>query len=209
MASRKTGIPKNVRVGKNALIGEFVILGSPPRGCKQGERQTIIGDNAVIRSHTVIYSNVRIGNGLETGHGVVIRENCVIGDNVRIGTHSIIENDNILGNNVRIHSNVFIPQLTTIEDDAWIGPNVVFTNDPHPPCAKCMKGPTIKKGARIGAHATLLPSVVVGEYSLVGAGALVIGNVPPKSVVAGFPAKVIKKITDLKCRTGQVEKPYE
>jgi acetyltransferase-like isoleucine patch superfamily enzyme len=209
MPFKNVRIYKNVRIGKNANIDEYVIIGNPPRGKKHGEMGTIIGNNAVIRSHTVIYAGVRIGDNLETGHGAMIRENCTIGDNVSIGTHTIIENNNTIGDNVRVHSGVFIPQYTTIENDVWIGPNVVFTNDPHPPCAKCVRGPTLKRGSKIGAHATILPFVVVGEEALVGAGALVVDDVPPASVVAGFPAKVIKKIGELKCRFGIVEKPYD
>lgn len=202
-------IYRNTKMGKNPMIDDYVIIGKPPRNNKNGELATVIGRDAKIRSHTVIYSGVKIGDNLETGHGVLIRENSVIGDNVSIGTHSIVENNNLIGNNVRIHSQVFIPQNTVIEDDVWIGPNVVLTNDPHPPCAKCMRGPTIKKGAIIGANVTILPFVVIGEYALVGAGSLVVDDVPPKFVVTGFPAKVLKKIEDLKCRFGKVEKPYD
>jgi len=209
MSVKNIKIHKNVLIGKNADIGEYVIIGEAPRGKNAGGLWTIIGNNAVIRSHSVIYSGVRIGDNLETGHGVMIRENCTIGDNVSIGTRSIIENNNTIGNNVRIHSAVFVPQYTTVEDDVWIGPNVVLTNDPHPPCAKCVRGPTLKRGAKIGAHATILPFVVVGEEALVGAGALVVDDVPPASVVAGFPAKVIKKIQNLKCRSGIVKRPYD
>lgn len=209
MLAKNIRIYKNVKIGKNADIDEYVIIGKPPRGKKLGELPTIIGNNAVIRSYSIIYAGVKIGDNLETGHWVMVRENCIIGDDVRIGTQSIIENNNRIGNNVKIHSRVFIPQYSIIEDDVWIGPNAVLTNDPHPPCAQCMRGPTLKRGAKIGANATLLPFVVIGERALVGASAVVVDDVPPESVVAGFPAKVIKKIGDLKCRFGIVEKPYE
>jgi acetyltransferase-like isoleucine patch superfamily enzyme len=150
-----------------------------------------------IRSHSIIYAGTEIGSGLETGHGIMIREGNKIGNDCSIGTNSVLENDNSIGNNVRIHSNVFIPQYTVIENNAWIGPNVVLTNDPHPPCAKCMKGPIIKRYARIGAHSTILPKLTIGENSLVGAGSLVTKDVPPNSVVIGHPAKFIKKITEI------------
>lgn len=199
----------NVQLGKDVVIDDYVIIGVPPRGKKPGELVTIIGDNSHMRSHSIIYAGTEIGSGLETGHGIMIREGNKIGNDCSIGTNSVLENDNNIGNNVRIHSNVFIPQYTVIEDNAWIGPNVVLTNDPHPPCAKCMKGPTVKKYARIGAHSTILPKLTIGENSLVGAGSLVIRDVPPNSVVVGHPAKVIKKITEIECKEGIIEKPYQ
>lgn len=208
MPLKNVRIFTNVKIGQGSTIDEYVVIGRPPRGRKPGELQTVIGDNAIIRSHSVIYAGTKIGNCLETGHGVLIRENNVIGNNVRIGTHSIIENDNTIGDKVRIHSAVFVPQRTIIEDEVWIGPNVILLNDPHPPCAKCMRGPTLKKGAKIGAHATIMPFVVIGEKSLVGAGALVTRDVSPRAVVTGSPAKIIKTIDDLECPFGIVEKPY-
>jgi acetyltransferase-like isoleucine patch superfamily enzyme len=102
--------------------------------------------------------------------------------------------------------------MVTIEDDVFIGPNVVFTDDPHPMlCPKykeCLGGVTVKRLARIGANCTLLPGVVIGENSLIGAGSVVTKNIPPNSVAAGSPAKVIKHIDELKCYPGFFEKPY-
>jgi acetyltransferase-like isoleucine patch superfamily enzyme len=94
----------------------------------------------------------------------------------------------------------------------FIGPNVVFTDDPHPmKCPRyleCKGGVTVRRLARIGAHSTLLPGVVVGENALVGAGSVVTRDVPPGTVVAGNPARVIKKVEDLDCPPGFYEKPY-
>jgi len=191
---------KNVVLGDNYNIGEFVIVGHPPKGESDGSLKTIIGENAVIRSHTTIYSGNIIGNNFQTGHHVMIREFNKIGRNVSIGTLSVIEHHVKIGNNVRIHSQAFIPEYTVLEDDCWIGPNVVVTNALYPlspDVKKKLKGPTIKKGSKIGANATLLPGILIGENSLIGAGSVVTKNVPKNSVVAGNPAKVIKMISDL------------
>ena len=201
-------IHPRVNLGISVKIGEFVIIGHPPRGKEPGDLETTIGDFSTIRSHSVIYSGTVIGKNLETGHGVMIREDNIIGENVSIGTNSVIENGNEIGNNVRIHSNVFIPQYTVVKDNVIIAPNVVLTNDPHPPCGKCMKGPTIEKGVKIGANVTVLPFLRLGENSLIGAGSVVVKDVPPNSVAAGSPAKVIKSIDDLECPFGIVSKPY-
>ncbi len=201
-------INPHAEIGENPRIGDYTIIGEPPQGRKLGELETIIGKNAIIRSHSVIYAGTRIGDDFQTGHGVLIREGNLIGNKVLVGSHTVIENDSHLGNNVRIQSHTFIPRYTTIEDDVWIGPNVVLTNDPHPPCGKCIKGPTLKRKAKIGANVTILPFLTIGENSLVGAGAVVVDDVPPNTIVVGCPARVIKSIKDLKCQFGIVKKPY-
>lgn len=204
-------IYKNVSLGRNITLGDFVIIGLPPRGKKDGELKTVIGDNAVIRSNTIIYAGNVIGDNFSTGHAVMIRECNRIGNEVSIGTHSVIEHHLKVGDRVRIHSQAFIPEYSILEDGCWIGPKVVFTNVLHPLCPQakeCLKGPTIKRGAKIGANATLLPSITVGEEALIGAGAVVTKDVPPRKVVAGNPAKVIKDIGELTCPPGLREKPY-
>lgn len=156
-----------------------------------------VGPHAVVRSHTVIYAGSQIGSYLETGHGVVIREENRLGDHLSIWNNSTIDYGCIVGNHVRIHSNVYVAQFTVIEDDVFLAPGVMIANDRHPICKDCMKGPTIKHGARIGINATLLPEIVVGEESLIGAGAVVTRDVPAGSVVVGNPARVIGRAKDL------------
>jgi len=202
----------NVKLGKNVTIGDFVIIGIPPKGVKEGKCQTIIGNNAIVRSHTIIYSRNIIGGNFQTGHKVMIRENTEIGNNVSIGTGTVIEHHVKIGNNVRIHSQTFVPEYTILEDDCWIGPMVCITNALHPLCPKvkeCLKGATIKKGAKIGANSTILPDVIIGEYALVGAGSVVVKDVPPYKVVIGNPAKIIKDVRELKCPYGLIIKPYD
>lgn len=197
---REYRVYDGVKLGKDSFVEEYCILGIPPHGHKEGELQTILGFGAHIRSHTVIYGGNRIGNYFQTGNKVNIREFNEIGDHVSIGTLSVVEHHVVIGNNVRIHSQVFIPEYSIIEDGAWLGPNVVLTNAKYPlsPGAKDnLKGPIIKKGAKIGANATILPGVVIGENALVGAGAVVVKDVPDGAVVAGNPARVIKHISEV------------
>ncbi|MCS7221192.1 MAG: N-acetyltransferase [Anaerolineae bacterium] len=113
---------------------------------------------------------------------------------------------------MRIHSQAFVPEYSILEDGCWLGPNVVLTNALHPLCPKvkqCLKGPTIKRGAKIGANATILPDITIGEGALVGAGAVVTQDVPPYAVVAGNPARVIKHVRELTCPYDLIDRPYE
>jgi acetyltransferase-like isoleucine patch superfamily enzyme len=190
----------NVTIGRNAVIEDFVIIGVPPRGKKSGELPTTIGDGAVIRSHTVIYAGSTIGDNFQTGHHVMVREENKIGNNVSIGTSSVVEHHVTIGSNVRIHTNAFVPETSILEDGCWLGPHVVITNALYPlspNVKKELRGAIVKKNAKVGANATLLPGVTIGENSLVGAGAVVTKDVPPNKVAAGNPARIINSIASL------------
>ncbi len=189
-------IHPNVVLGENVTIEDYCIIGSPFKGCDGA--QTVIGDNAVIRAHTIIYAGNQIGNNFQTGNKANIRELNNIGDDVSIGTLSIIEHHVKIANGARIHSQVFIPEYSELKADAWIGPNVVFTNAKYPrsPDVKDqLVGPTIGVNAKIGANSTLLPGVVIGDNALIGAGSLVSKDVPDNSVAVGHPAKVVKQVS--------------
>ncbi len=190
-------------IGKNAIIAERVIIGYPTtdilkQAASSGKNiedmdfeGAVIGDNAVIRSNSTIYTDVAIGNEFRTGHNIMIREKTVIGNKVLIGTNTIIDGHTRIGSNVSIQGNVYIPLNVTIEDNVFIGPCAVLTNDKYPIRKKTdLGGPILRHGASIGANATLLPEVEIGEGAMVAAGALVPRDVPPWKLAIGFPAKI-------------------
>ncbi|VVB60051.1 UDP-3-O-(3-hydroxymyristoyl)glucosamine N-acyltransferase [uncultured archaeon] len=177
-----------VNLGSNESIGDNVILGNKDNGFLE------IGENATIRSGTVIYSDVKIGNNLKTGHNVLIRENTKLGDNVLIGTNAVVDGSCTIGNNVSVQTGAYITKNTEVEDNVFLGPFCVTTNDKYMKYGAELKGPIIKTGARIGANATILPGVIIGKNAIVGAGAVVTKNVKEGDTVAGNPARSIKKV---------------
>lgn len=184
------------KVGKGAQIFEPVTLGFPSRDAmgKTGFTGTTIGNHAVIRSGTIIYCDVMIGDHFQSGHNVMIREKTKIGNHVAIGTATVIEGNTSIGDEVSLQSMVYIPTDTVIGNNVFIGPNTVLTNDRYPPTRiGGLQGPQIRDGAAIGANATLLPGICIGEGALVAAGAIVTRDVPAHMLAIGAPAK----ITDL------------
>jgi UDP-3-O-[3-hydroxymyristoyl] glucosamine N-acyltransferase len=170
-----------------------------------------LGPGSRLRAGTIVYGGSRIGRGLQTGHNVVIREENVIGDDVSVWSNTVVDYGCVIGDRVKIHSNVYIPQFSVIEDDVFIAPGCTFANDVHPGCAcseyETMKGPTIRRGARIGVNVTITPGVEIGAYALVGSGSVVTRDVPPGTVVAGSPARVMKMTNELRCHDGAAAYP--
>ncbi|MBX7076887.1 MAG: acetyltransferase [Methanobacteriaceae archaeon] len=158
---------------------------------KRFSKEPVVGRNLVIRSNSIIYNDVIIGDDFKTGHNVVIREKTNIGNDVLIGTNTVIEGECVIGNNVSIQSNVYIPRNTIIEDNVFIGPCACFTNDRYPIRVDYkLKGPRIRRGASIGANTTFLSNLEIGEGAMVAAGAVVTRSVPPFYLAIGTPAKI-------------------
>lgn len=203
-------IPKNVVVGKGCIIEGGVEIGRAGKYTK-GTEKTFIGDNCLIRSGTVIYKGVKIGNNVQTGHYAIIREGNQIANDVSIGSFTELGLRNTIGAYTRIHTGCFLEDVV-LGERIFVGPHVVFTNDPHPKSAdqRCFKGATVHDAAIIGAGVTILPHIIIGKRAFVGAGSVVVKNVQANSIVVGNPARRIKSIFNMICkRTGKPHKPYE
>jgi acetyltransferase-like isoleucine patch superfamily enzyme len=206
-------ISKNAKIGKNVKIGEFVIIHDNviigdnsvigpfcELGISNGREKgpLIIGDNSLIRSHSIFYQGTQIGSNLVTGHFTVIRENAKIGQGLQLGIQSVIQGECEIGDHVKLFSVVNIPKTARIGDFVWIFSYTVLTNDPHPPSEGFLKGPTVKDYAVIGSNCTILPGITVGSESLVGAGCVLNKDLPDKMIGIGNPAKVIGPVSKIK-----------
>lgn len=177
---------KGVAIGTNAVIDGNVSLGY---GHDDHEEQTQIGAEARIRSGSIIYAGVDIGDGFQTGHHAVIREDTTIGDDVLVGTDVVIDGACSIGSHVSLQTGSYLPRQTEIRDRVFVGPHAVLTNDKHPVRQDApLEGPTIRSGASIGANATILPGVTIGEHAFVAAGAVVTEDVPQGRLAVGSPA---------------------
>jgi len=153
-----------------------------------------LGGGGIVRAHTIIYGDVSIGVGFKNGHHALIREHTVIGDYVLVGTAAILDGQITIGDYVSIQSQVYIPTYTTIGSYVFIGPNATLTNDKYPlrqRDALQLAGPIIENHVTIGANATLLPGVRIGEGAMVAAGAIVTHDVPPWTLALGAPARIM------------------
>jgi UDP-2-acetamido-3-amino-2,3-dideoxy-glucuronate N-acetyltransferase len=141
-----------------------------------------------------IVETENIGKNTRVWAFVHILPGAVVGEDCNLCDHTFIENEVVIGNRVTIKCGVQLWDGTTVEDDVFIGPNATFTNDPFPRSKHYLEGykrMIIRKGASIGANATILPGLVIGQSSMVGAGTVVTKNVPPFAIVVGNPAKII------------------
>ena len=142
-----------------------------------------------------VSEKAKIGKGTKIWHQAQIREGAIIGENCNLGKGVYVDFDVKIGNNVKIQNYVSVYHGVEIEDDVFVGPAAVFTNDKHPRAwlwdETRLCHTKIRKGASIGANATIVCGVEIGEYAMVAAGAVVTKNVPPHALVMGVPAKVV------------------
>ncbi len=157
---------------------------------RDGASPPVVGDRATIRSGSIVYADVEIGDDFTTGHNVLVREDTRIGDDVVVGTDTVIDGTTTIGSHVSLQTGVYVPTETTIGSEVFVGPRAVLTNDPYPIRKDVeLEGPTLEDHVSVGANATLLPGVTVGEGSFVAAGAVVTEDVPPETLAMGAPAE--------------------
>jgi acetyltransferase-like isoleucine patch superfamily enzyme len=190
----------------HVVVGDHSVLGKMPQLAKSSTAKATelkplsIGANCQIGAMAIIYSGTSIGEGTLVADLASVRENCRIGNSVLVGRGVAVENNTVIGDSTKIQTNAYITAYMELEDQVFIAPMVTTTNDNFMGRTEkrfaLKKGATIKRGARIGGNAILLPGVTVGEESFVAAGALVTKDTPAKQVVKGVPAKPFRPVPD-------------
>ncbi len=195
-----TVLGQGARVLELAVVGKQPVLSPRSTASREPLPPAEIGPGAVVSTGAVVFAGARIGARTIVGDQACVRERCRIGDDVVIGRGSLVENDTEVGSLTKIQAGAYITAYSTIEEQVFIAPGVVTTNDNLMGRTErrhaLIKGPTIRRGARVGGAAVICPGVEIGEEAFVGAGAVVTKDVPPRAVVVGNPARVLRQVPE-------------
>jgi acetyltransferase-like isoleucine patch superfamily enzyme len=195
-----TVLRAGVKVLENAVVGKQPTLSPRSTTRREPLPPTVIGDGTIVSTGAIVFAGTTIGDRVILGDQSCVRERVQIGDDVVVGRGSLIENDTTVGAMTKIQADAYITAYSTLEEHVFIAPCVVTTNDNWMGRSEKrfgnIKGPTIRRGARIGGGAILCPGIEIGEDAFVGAGAVVTKDVPPRVVVVGSPARVLRVVPD-------------
>jgi UDP-2-acetamido-3-amino-2,3-dideoxy-glucuronate N-acetyltransferase len=191
-----TVIGANVSISDNAVVGRLPMKAAISTLKEMDLPAAEIADGCIIGACAVVYRGSKLGQGVLVADQASVREDVEIGKHTIIGRGVAVENHTRIGNFVKVETNAYITAHSVVEDRCFIAPMVTTSNDNFlgrtKERFKYTKGPHLKKGARVGANATLMPRVVIGEDAVVAAGSLVTRDVPPRKIVAGVPAGIMK-----------------
>jgi acetyltransferase-like isoleucine patch superfamily enzyme len=191
-------------VGDGCKILDYAVVGkqptlSPRSTAKHEPLPPLeLGAGAVVSTGAIVFAGSRIGARTIVGDQACVRERCMVGADVVIGRGTLVENDATVGARTKIQAMAYITAYATLEDDVFIAPCVETSNDNFMGRTErrheLRRGPTIRRGARVGVGAVLCPAVEIGEEAFVGAGAVVVKDVPPRVVVVGNPARLLREV---------------
>jgi acetyltransferase-like isoleucine patch superfamily enzyme len=195
-----TVIGDGCKIGDNAVLGKQPSLSPRSTAKREPLAPLELGPGTIVSTGAIVFAGTKIGARVIVGDQACVRERCVVGDDVVIGRGSLVENDTTIGALTKIQAEAYITAYSTLEDNVFIAPCVVTTNDNYMGRTEkrheLIKGPTIRRGARIGGGAILCPGVEIGEEAFVGAGAVVTKDVPPRMLVVGTPARVLREVPE-------------
>jgi acetyltransferase-like isoleucine patch superfamily enzyme len=188
------------QLGDGVSVGDNCVLGKQPRPAKTSTvtidddlPPLTVGSGTIIGTGAVLYAGTAVGENCMIADLASIREKCVVADHVIVGRGVAVENQVTIGSYTKIQTGAYITAYTTIADQVFIAPMVTTTNDNFMGRTKerfkHVKGPSFKKGARVGGGSIVLPGITIAEEAFVAAGALVTKDVAPGMVYKGFPAK--------------------
>jgi len=195
-----TVIGDGCRIGDNAVLGKEPVLSARSTARREPLPPLELGRDTIVSTGAIVFAGTRIGARVIVADQACVRERCEIADDVVIGRAAFLENDTSVGTLTKIQANAYITAYTTIEELVFIAPCVVTTNDNFMGRTEkrhqLRRGPTIRRGARVGGGAVLLPGIEIGEEAFIGAGAVVLDDVAPRAVVVGNPARRIRDVAE-------------
>ena len=194
-----TVLGEGVKVLEGAVVGKQPSLSPRSTAKRDPLPPAEIGDGTVVSTGAIVFAGTRIGARVIVGDQACVRERVDIGDDVVVGRGVLVENDTTIGALTKIQADAYITAYSTLEDNVFIAPRVITTNDNFMGRTErrheLIKGPTVRRGARVGGGAILCPGIVVGEEAFVGAGAVVTKDVAPRMLVVGNPARVLRSVS--------------
>jgi acetyltransferase-like isoleucine patch superfamily enzyme len=195
-----TVLGDGVKVLEYAVVGKQPVLSPRSTAKREDLPSAELGDGTVVSTGAIVFAGTRIGARVIVGDQACVRERVVLGDDVVLGRGSLVENDTTVGAMTKIQADAYITAYSTLEEHVFVAPCVVTTNDNFMGRTErrhtLIKGPTIRRGARIGGGAIICPGVEIGEEAFVGAGAVVVEDVPARSLVVGNPAQKLRDVPE-------------
>src|SRR5438270_2049447 len=194
-----TVLGEGVKVLEHAVVGKQPVLSPRSTAKRESLPAAELGAGTIVSTGAVVFAGTKVGQRVIVGDQACVRERVTIGDDVVLGRGSLIENDTSIGALTKIQADAYITAYSTLEDNVFIAPRVITTNDNFMGRTErrheLIKGPTVRRGARVGGGAILCPGIVVGEEAFVGAGAVVTRDVAPRMLVVGNPARVLRSVS--------------
>jgi UDP-2-acetamido-3-amino-2,3-dideoxy-glucuronate N-acetyltransferase len=192
-----TRLGARLRLGDNCVIGKPATLSarSNARGGDQGAAS--LGDGVAVGAGAVVLAGAQIGDACVVADQAHVRERVEIGPETVVGRGASIENDVRIGARVKLQTAAYITAWSVVEDDVFVAPGVLLTNDPtagRRGASIELRGAHLRRACRVGGGAVLLPGIELGEESFVAAGAVVTKDVPPRALVMGVPARVVREV---------------
>ncbi|MFN8222801.1 MAG: acyltransferase [Gaiellales bacterium] len=193
-----TVLEAGVKVLEFAVVGKQPTLSPRSTAKREPLPPTVVGAGTVISTGAIVFAGTTIGERCIVGDQACVRERVTLGDDVVVGRGSLVENDTTIGSLTKIQADAYITAYSTLEDSVFIAPCVVTTNDNFMGRTEkrlaLLKGPTIRRGARVGGGSIICPGIEIGTEAFVGAGAVVTKDVPAGVVVVGSPARVLRDV---------------
>ena len=192
-------------IGDGCEIQDGAILGKPPKLARHSAaagravEPLELGPGAVVCARAIVFAGARIGARAILGDQSYVRERAVVGAGSLIGRGSAVDNDVLIGRRVRVQTDVYLTAYSVVEDDVFVGPGALTTNDStmsRHGADFSLEGALLRRACRIGGGAVLTPGTEIGEEAYVAAGAVVVRDVPPRAVVMGVPARVVREVGD-------------